>query len=526
MNGPTIGELQNTAAETQQFRSQVGHISRHSGVLFAGTIFSALIAYVFKVYVARVLGAEALGIYALGMTIVGFAGLFNALGLPESAVRFAAVYRATGKAEALRSLLWRGGFVLLTVNALFGVAFLGMGDVIARRFYHSPSLAHYIPWFAGLMLLGVIATFYSRILAGYKAVGRRTLITNFIVSPAMMSLAVLLLAAGLGLSGYLLAQVAGSILVVVLLVGLVVRLTPPESRPLFPWPQPLGREVWAFSSAAMGVGGLEFLLSQVDKIALGFYLGTRSVGIYSIAASMVAYESLILNSVNHVFSPIIADLHARGDMAMLGRLYKALTKWIFGMTLPLAITMILYARPLMRIFGHDFESGWPILIIGTVGQLVNCGVGSVGYILLMSGNQRLLIKVQLAMAALMVVLSAALIPIWGVVGAATAAAITNIGMNLCNLRMVNKAFGFSPYSRGYLRLLPGSVAVFAIGFALRTYSFIIRYDWLTVLIALVLSYLVFVGLIFLMGLDADDQLVKTAIWSRIRGALGWMGAQP
>src|SRR5204863_907069 len=83
--------------EAQQFRSQVGHISRNSGMYFAGTIFSVAFGYVFKVYLARVIGAQQLGLFALGMTLVGFVGIFNTLGLPQSAVRFVAEYKATGK---------------------------------------------------------------------------------------------------------------------------------------------------------------------------------------------------------------------------------------------------------------------------------------------------------------------------------------------------------------------------------------------------------------------------------------------
>src|SRR6185437_7813094 len=98
-------ELQPRLADAPSFRQQMGHISRHSAVFFAGTIFTASAGYLFKIYLARVLGAEALGIYALGMTIVGLLGIFNALGLPYSAVRFVAAYSATGKFDLLRGFL-------------------------------------------------------------------------------------------------------------------------------------------------------------------------------------------------------------------------------------------------------------------------------------------------------------------------------------------------------------------------------------------------------------------------------------
>src|SRR3954469_19687873 len=93
--------------ESAHFRQQIGTISRHSSVFFAGTIFTAAAGYLFKVYLARVLGASALGIYTLGMTIVGFLGIFNALGLPKSAVRFVATYCGTGQLDRLRGFLGR-----------------------------------------------------------------------------------------------------------------------------------------------------------------------------------------------------------------------------------------------------------------------------------------------------------------------------------------------------------------------------------------------------------------------------------
>jgi O-antigen/teichoic acid export membrane protein len=504
------------SSETQQFRSQVGHISRHSGVFFLGTMFTAALGYVFKLYLARVLGAENLGIYALGITLVGFVGVFNSLGLVESAVRFAAVYRAGHKMRQLRALLWRGGAVLLAANLLFAMIFLKMAPMVALRFYHSPALAQYIPWFTALMLLGVISTFYARILAGYKEVGRRTLITSFIGSPATMLLAVLLISLGWGLRGYLLAQVLGAVLVIALLVAAVGKRTPLEARFSWHWPPPLEPEVWSFSAAALGILLLEFLMSQVDKIALGFYLGARNVGVYSVAAAVVAYETLVLNSVNQVFSPMIADLHTRRDSAMLGRLYKALTKWVFGLTLPLAITVILYARPLMRMFGHDFEAGWPILVIGTAGQLVNCGVGSVGVLLFMSGNQRRLLGVQAAMVGFMTMASIALIPIWGIVGAAVAAAITNAGTNAWNLLEVRKALGLSPFNRSYARLLVPFVVSVLVVLLLKHEASIFRHDWLTIGVSLVGSYAVFAGATAVLGLDEDDRLIAGAMWTRLR----------
>ena len=508
------------ASQTRQFRSHVGHISRQSGVFFAGTIFTVALGYVFKVYLARVLGAEALGIYALGITLVGFFGVFNTLGLPQSAVRFVAAYRAAGKLDQLHALLWRGAGILLVANVILAAALLIIGRFIAVRFYHSSALVQNLPWFALIMVFSVFSGFYGKVLAGYRAVARRTLIVNFIGSPLSMLVAVVLISLGLSLRGYLLAQIFSAAIVSLLLLAAVWKLTPVEARFSSQQRASLEKEVWSLSAAMLGIGFLEFLMVQADKIALGFYRGAREVGVYSVAGALVVYVPLVLSSVNQIFSPTIADLHTRGEHALLARLFQSLTKWVVGLTLPLAGVMIVFARPLMRIFGHDFEAGWPILIIGTLGQLVNCGVGSVGYLLLMSGNEKRLIKVQVAMAVVMVGLNIALVPVWGIVGAAVAAAVTNIGMNLWNLLEVRTALGLSPYNRSYLRLLPPAVATLGVVSLLKWKAGIFHHDWLAVGATGILAYIVFAAIVLGFGLDADDRLIVNAIWARVCGAFG------
>jgi O-antigen/teichoic acid export membrane protein len=504
--------------QTQQFQSHVGHISRHSGVFFAGTIFTAAFGYAFKVYLAHFLGAEALGLYALGVTLIGFFGIFNSLGLAQSAVRFVAVYLAGGKFKELHALLWRGATLVLIANFLLAVVLLIFGSSFVIHFYHSPALAKILPFFALLMLVSALNNFYGKVLAGYRDLKLRTLIVNFIGSPLTMLMAVLLISAGMGLRGYLLSQILSAVFVSFLLLVAVRHFTPPAARfsshfGSFPeW------EVWSFSASMLGITFLEFAMSQADKVFLGYFRSAREVGIYSVAMAVVVYVALVLTSINQIFAPTIADLHTRGDHALLSRLFQSLTKWALGLTMPLAIVIIVLSRPLMRTFGVDFEAGWPILIIGTLGQLVNCGVGSVGYLLLMSGNQKRLMKVEIAMGIVMVVLSAALVPVWGMMGSAIAAAIVNVGTNAWNLLEVRRALGLSPYNRSYFGLLPPTIAVFSMTLVLKRYSFVFHRDWLTIGVALAMAYALFALMIFIKGLNADDRLIASAIWLRVRAA--------
>jgi O-antigen/teichoic acid export membrane protein len=508
------------AEPAARFRSEMGQISRHSAVFFLGTLFTAAAGYLFKIYVARILGANALGIYALGMTLVGFFGLFNGLGLPQTAVRFVAVYSATGQYQRLHTFLRHALGLLAVANILLAGVMLLLGPRLARSLYHSPELVRYLPLFAWLLVFGGFAAFLGQVLAGYKDIALRTVITNFIGSPLNIILGLILLAAGMGLRGYVLAQVASGSLVLVLLFAAAWKLTPSAARRPAGQVSKMESEAFWFSAALFGVSVLEFLLAQADKIMLGIFLDVRQVGIYAVAASLVTFVPVALQSVNQIFSSTIADLHARGERALLGRLFQTLTKWIIGVTLPLAFVMIVFSKPLMRLFGPAFEAGWFVLILGTLGQLVNAGVGSVGYLLLMSGNQRRLIRVQTGMAIFMVAATAALIRPFGMVGVALAAALTNAISNYLYLREVRAALQLSPYNRTYLHLLLPSTASLAVILFLRYFSLSVHPEWLSIVAALAAGYAVFCGLSLMVGLDDDDRMIVGAIQSKLLGAVG------
>ena len=507
-------------APEARFRSEVGQISRHSAVFFLGTLFTAAAGYFFKIYVARVLGAGALGVYALGMTLVGFFGLFNSLGLPQTAARFVAAYSATGQYGRLR-VFFRHAFVLLALaNALLAGAMVFGGPWLARTVYHSQELAGYFRLFAVVLVVSGFATFLGQVLAGYKDVALRTVITNFIGSPLNIIVGVLLLAGGMGLRGYVLAQVASGIVVVALLFAAIWRLTPHGVRN-FNAPAPkLEAEVYWFSAAVFGVGVLEFLLAQADKIMLGIFLDVQQVGIYAIAGALAAFVPVVLQSVNQIFSPTIADLHARGERELLGRLFQTLTKWILGLTLPLACVMIVDAKPLMRLFGPAFEAGWMVLVLGTAGQLINASVGSVGYLLLMSGNQKRLIRVQAIMAVFVVAATAILARPFGIAGVALAAALTNAVANYLNLREVRAALQLSPYNRTYWRLVVPCMASVVTVFIVKWIARGVRPEWMMVAVGLLGAYMTFGGLSLLTGLDDDDRLIVNAIQRRLLGAVG------
>jgi O-antigen/teichoic acid export membrane protein len=200
---------------------------------------------------------------------------------------------------------------------------------------------------------------------------------------------------------------------------------------------------------------------------------------------------------------------------MLARLFRSLVKWTLALTLPLAITVVLFAKPIMGIFGAEFSVGWPVLVVGTLAQLINCGVGSVGYLLLMSGRQNQLLRIQAVMAATLIVLNLILIPRMGLLGAATAVALVTATTNLWYLSQVRRSLGIVPSLKKYVSLLIPVIAAVTATLLFRQFLASGMHAWIAILFALLIAYSVFAGISFLIALDSDDREIARAAWTKI-----------
>ena len=505
--------LSKPPALTREFHQRLNSISRQSLVYFAGTMLTTAAGYFFKIYLARTLGAEKLGLYALGMTLVGFVGLFNTLGLPTAAARFVSSYFARKDFVRLGIFLRTSIAFLASGNLILAAGFVLVGPWMVIHLYHVPNLAPLIWPFALIMFFGVLNTFLGQVMAGYQDVTRRTLITHFLGSPANILLAVMLISAGFGLGGYLAAQVASAFLVTALLATSVWKMTPQVARKPGPWH--MEREVVAFSSAAFAVTGVEFVLAQADKIVLGVYLDVREVGIYAVAMALVGFVPVVLQSVNQIFSPAISELYASEHKFLLQRLYSTLTKWILVLTIPLVLTLLMFSNSLMDIFGSDFRAGSTVLAIGAIGQLLNCAVGSVGYLLLMSGHQTMLVRIQAGSALLMVMLMLFLVPRYGLAGAAIGTAAGVAITNAWSLLAVRRMLGMVPYTASYLKLI---IPTLGAGIGLLMLARVcagLFSNWEILTIALLTSYLLFSAAFLATGLDSEDRVFLRSAWDKL-----------
>jgi O-antigen/teichoic acid export membrane protein len=128
-------------------------------------------------------------------------------------------------------------------------------------------------------------------------------------------------------------------------------------------------------------------------------------------------------------------------MYRLSDLVHRSTRLLFFTTIPVAILTILFAKPLLGLFGEEFVQGIFALKILIAGNVVNALTGSVGILLQMTGQQQAYNRIVLLSSLLAVVLCLVLIPVYGIVGAAVASTAARIIQNLFSLHKAYTSLG-------------------------------------------------------------------------------------
>jgi len=177
-------------------------------------------------------------------------------------------------------------------------------------------------------------------------------------------------------------------------------------------------------------GQMAIINQNADIVLLGALMGAEAVGIYRPVSSIVALIGFGLTSVNMALAPVVASLHAKGELVRLQRLITAATRATTVFALPTTAGLILGGRWILRIFGRTFTRGATALVILSLGQLVNAGMGSVGLILTMTGHERDTAKGLAVAVGLNIVLNLALIPSFGIEGAAAATTMSLVTWNV------------------------------------------------------------------------------------------------
>ncbi|MDN3554930.1 lipopolysaccharide biosynthesis protein [Halomonas maura] len=202
------------------------------------------------------------------------------------------------------------------------------------------------------------------------------------------------------------------------------------------------RDEFAASSRAFFVMSLAQFMQQVLAIMIaGWLLGTAELGLFRAAERTAFLITFILLVINAVLPPRFATLYRQGNLVGLNALARKGALLGVALSLPLLLVCLLVPHWVLGLFGPAFSEAANLLRIIAVAQLVNVATGSVGFLLNMTGHEKLMRNIALICNALGLSMFFILIPLLGALGAAVALALVLVLQNLTALVFVWRKLG-------------------------------------------------------------------------------------
>jgi O-antigen/teichoic acid export membrane protein len=391
---------------------------RLAGAAFLIRLASAAIAFVSQILLARWMGGFEFGIYVYAWTWVLLIGGMVDLGLGSATQRFIPEYSERRQFALLRGFLRGSRFLATTIAAMIAV----VGAAVVRLLTPHLGPETVVPLYlacAALPLSGLaqvqsgIARSYDWVYLGLMPV----YVQRQLLLLALMGLAY---AAGLPTDAAT-ATLAGVVSLWAVTIGQFVVLDRRLAATVASGPKAYAVRAWLLTAAPIFlVEAFYLLLTYADVIVLQQFRPPDEVAVYYAATKTLALVAFIYFSVAQTIAHKFAEYHVSGDGKRLAAFLRQSVRLTFWPSLACILLLLAFGRPLLRLFGAGFASGYYLMFIIAVGLLARAAVGPAERLLNMLGERSSCALVYGASFALNLILCIVLIPRTGLAGAASA----------------------------------------------------------------------------------------------------------
>lgn len=376
------------------------------------------------------------GLLYFALSVLGIASFLARLGLPKATARYVTEYHQTDPGQ-VPILLRRTLLSLVALVALVGVV-LAAGSSPIARLLGEPALAPFLvvgaAYVAGRALTGFLRTVFqgfnrvdlSAALSAIDGVTRAVFAVGFVL-------------AGLGALGALLGYVVGYALAALVGFGalywLFFRRIEAADRP----EEGLTRRVARYSVPTTATEASVILDSKVDTVLVGALLSTTAVGYYTLAAQVAELCIAPAQSLGFTISPALGEQKADDSVDRAARIYETSLEHVLALYVPAGVGIVLVADPVIRtIFGEGYAGAIPALQVFGVFAIVRAVHKVTGGGLDYLGLARIRAIARGGAAVANVGLNLALIPVYGVVGAAVATVVTYSAYTAVNVYYIDR----------------------------------------------------------------------------------------
>jgi O-antigen/teichoic acid export membrane protein len=392
-------------------------------------VVTLLANFVLAVVLARTLGTARYGTYAVALAWSVFLAVPATVGLPPLVVRRVAASMEREEWGLLRGIIrFANRTVTVSSTAIVGLA--AVTALVLRD--EQPDLVG--PFLVGLLLVPITALTLLRH-AAIQGLHRVVLarLPDTIVMPVTFLAVVLVAGWMLGDRFTAVWAIALNVFAagVAFIVGTVLlwRVLPGEVW----WAEPdFERRNWVRSALPfVGISMLLTINNQLGTILLGTFADSEAAGMFSVAMRVAMFTSFMFLAATYPLYPNVARLWAAEDTDAIQHLLTRTVRVVTIFSIVIALGLCVFANEILAIFGSEFSEAATAFRILVVAELAKAVLGFGGIVLVMTTHERSMARATAVGVTLNLAIAIALIPVWGVDGAAVASAVSTIASGMC-----------------------------------------------------------------------------------------------
>ena len=444
--------MENTQPKLSVKDQALKSVARGAGIFFIGIMLGRFLGYLIRMVIARLLGPEQYGLISLGISVVEISATLALFGLPTAINRYVPFYWTRGQTDRVRGTIRSSLAISLPAALATGLVLFWLTNQLSLDVFKKPDLIPILKIFAVIVPFYSIMMISSAIFTGFKKMEYIVYTQQFLRYILILAIFVALFLFGFGIDAAIYAYPVGYFFTAVMGLFLAQRLFPfigkqLESRINF-------KQILTFSWPLILVSMIWFIIDRVATIMLGYFKSSDIVGIYNAALPLAQLIPAVLQSFTTIFLPIVSSILSTGDFKELRNIYTITTKWVFLFTLPLFIVIFASAKFLIvTLFGAEYVDATPALQILSLGFLFHAAVGPTTMTLNALEKTKLILFNTVVAFVANISLHYFLIPKYGIVGAAIAAAAALLILNVLTLIEIFVLYRIMPFNKNYFKIL-------------------------------------------------------------------------
>jgi O-antigen/teichoic acid export membrane protein len=432
-------------SESAAARDGLSSVTRGTLSLFLATLGFIGLSFVARVILVRSISTIDWDAYSFGLAVIAVIGAIGTLGLPTALAR-SLPYASTD--DQRRSMV-RGGLIIGgTAAFVSGLVLWLLGPSIVSAL-HFPALGPVLVAFPIAASASIAVQLLAAIFQGYEDVTPNSLFIQLLPPGLFVAFLFAIYALpprGIDYGSALAAYTAANVVALLFAIGYTVR----GLRRRLPAGPGAPGAVRHLLLPLLLVAAMATLVGSGDTLVLGSF-DPSGVGTYANSITLARLVLVGVGAAAYIFLPVAARLLRQKDVPAIGVTYVTVTKWMILFSLPLFLLFVFVpGRSLDLVYGSAYAViVLPLQIVAT-GAFLTTALGPAANAQVAFGQTRLLAINSVIAGAIDIGAAVALVPPYGLTGAAVAFAAANVAYVALSLGELAYFTGVHPFRPHFL----------------------------------------------------------------------------